>query len=46
MKEKQAIYIADLITDIVKHREEALDRVREAVIELCREFPLYENDIL
>ncbi len=46
MKEEQAIYIADLITDIVKHREEALDRVREAVIKLCREFPLYENDIL
>ena len=46
MKEKQVSYIADLITDIVKHREEALDRVREAVIELCREFPLYENDIL
>lgn len=46
MKEEQAIYIADLITDIVKHREEALDRVRDAVIKLCREFPLYENDIL
>ena len=46
MKEKEAVYIADLITDIVKNREAAVDRVKEAVIALCRAFPLYENDIL
>ena len=46
MKEKEAVYIADLITDIVKNREAAVERVKEAVVELCRSFPLYENDIL
>jgi len=46
MKEKEAIYIADLISDIVKNREAAVDRVRAAVADLCKSFPLYENDIL
>ena len=46
MKEKEAEYIADLITDIVKNREEAVERVKAAVIKLCKDFPLYENDIL
>ena len=46
MKEEDAVYIADLISDIVKNREAAVDRVKEAVIALCKKYPLYENDIL
>ncbi len=46
MKEKDAAYIADLITDIIENREAAVERVKKAVIELCKKFPLYENDIL
>ncbi len=46
MKEEDCIYIADLITDIIKHREEAVERVKNAVIALCEKYPIYENDIL
>ena len=46
MKEEDCIYIADLITDIIKHREEAVPRVKEAVIALCKKHPIYENDVL
>ena len=46
MKEKEAIYIADLITEIIENRENAVERVKKAVIELCEKFPLYANDIL
>lgn len=45
MKEAEAIYIADLITDIIKNRAEAVERVKEAVVALCKKFPLYEGDI-
>ena len=45
MKEEEAIYIADLITDIIKNRAEAVERVKEAVVALCKKFPLYEGDI-
>ncbi len=46
MKEEDCVYIADLITDIIKNREEALPRVSEAVAGLCKKYPIYENDIL
>ena len=46
MKEEDCIYIADLITDIIKNREAAVARVRDAVIALCEKYPIYENDIL
>ena len=46
MKEADCIYIADLITDIIKHREEAIERVKAAVIALCEKYPIYANDIL
>ena len=46
MKEEDCIYIADLITDIIKHREEAVERVKEAVVALCKKYPIYENDVL
>ncbi|MBO4479688.1 MAG: serine hydroxymethyltransferase [Clostridia bacterium] len=46
MKEADCVYIADLITDVIKNREEALPRVSKAVAELCKKYPIYENDIL
>ena len=46
MKEADCIYIADLITDIIKNREAAVERVKAAVIALCEKYPIYENDIL
>ena len=46
MKEEDCVYIADLITDVIKNREEALPRVSEAVAGLCKKYPIYENDIL
>ena len=46
MKEEDCIYIADLITDIIKNREEAVERVKQAVIALCEKYPIYANDIL
>ena len=45
MKEADCVYIADLITDVIKNREEALPRVSKAVAELCKKYPIYENDI-
>lgn len=46
MKEKEAELIADLITEIIQKREEAVEKVKKAVHELTVKFPLYENDIL
>ena len=46
MKEEDCIYIADLITDIIKNREAAVERVKEAVLALCEKYPIYQNDIL
>lgn len=46
MKEEDCVYIADLITDIIKHRGEAVERVKEAVVALCEKYPIYANDIL
>ena len=46
MKEEDCVYIADLITDIIKNREAAVTRVRDAVIALCEKYPIYQNDIL
>ena len=46
MKEEDCVYIADLITDIIKNRAEAVERVKNAVIALCEKYPIYANDIL
>ena len=46
MKEEDCVYIADLITDIIKNRAEAVERVKSAVIALCEKYPIYANDIL
>ncbi|MBO4472480.1 MAG: serine hydroxymethyltransferase [Clostridia bacterium] len=46
MKEEDCVYIADLITDIIKHREAAVERVKAAVIALCEKFPIYAGDVI
>ncbi len=46
MGEAQAVEIADLVTDVIVKREEAIDEVTERVQALCAEFPVYENDVI
>ena len=46
MKEEDCVLIADLITDIIKRREEAVPEVAKAVAALCEKYPIYANDIL
>lgn len=41
MKEKEMIIIADLISDIIKNGEDAVERTKEKVKALCLAFPLY-----
>lgn len=46
MKEGEAVEIADLVTEVICRREEAVPSVSERVAALCAKFPIYENDIL
>ncbi len=46
MKEEEAVEIADLVTEVIRRREEAVPSVSERVAALCAKFPIYENDIL
>ncbi len=46
MKEAEASKIADLVTDVIRGREEAVKGVSEKVAALCEKFPIYANDIL
>jgi glycine hydroxymethyltransferase len=46
MKENEAVTIADLVTDIIIKKEEAVEEVSARVAALCEAFPLYANDIL
>ncbi len=46
MKEAEASEIADLVTDVIRGREEAVKGVTEKVAALCEKFPIYANDIL
>ena len=46
MKEREAVEIADLVTEVIRRREEAVPSVSERVAALCAKFPIYENDIL
>lgn len=41
IKVPQSELIADLITDVVKNKEAAVESVKKQVIELCHQFPLY-----
>ena len=46
MKEGEAVENADLVTEIIRKRESAVEAVSEKVASLCARFPVYENDIL
>ena len=46
MKEQEAIRIADLVTEVIWKKEEAIADVADKVHELCAAFPIYEGDIL
>ncbi len=46
MKEAEASEIADLVTDVIRGREEAVKGVSEKVAALCEKFPIYANDVL
>lgn len=46
MKEEEMAVIGDCIADIVFGREEMIESVKERAIELCKRFPIYQNDIL
>mgnify|MGYP002627033763 CR=1 FL=1 len=45
MRENEMRRIASMITDVIKGGEEAVPAVRQKVIELTSEFPLYEGII-
>ena len=42
MKEKEMIEIADIITDIIKNKEQAVERSKTKVLNLCKNFPVYK----
>lgn len=46
MKEPQMVQIADMIADIVKDGESAIEDVKNKVIALCDEFPIYKDAVL
>ncbi len=46
MKEDEAKEVADLVTEVIRKRESALERVSQKVAALCSKFPIYQNDIL
>ena len=41
MKEEQMFEIADIITDIIKNGESAVERSKQKVLALCNKFPVY-----
>ena len=45
LKELEMLEIADLITDIIRNKENAAERVKAKVLTMCERFPLYPNDI-
>lgn len=45
MKEEQCVYIADLVTELIKGGEDKVETVRDKVIVLCEQFPLYSGNL-
>ena len=45
MKEEQCVYIADLVTELIKGGEGKVETVRDKVIALCEQFPLYSGNL-
>jgi len=46
MKEPEMVIIGEIIADIIKNKEEALERSDKKVLELTQRFPLYKDDII
>lgn len=46
MKEDEMVIIGNCIADIVDEKETAISKVSKVVGDLCKKFPLYENDIM
>lgn len=46
MKEAQMVQIADMIADIVENGESAIEGVKNKVISLCDEYPIYKDVVL
>ena len=46
MKEGEAVEIAQLVTEIIRGKEEAIPAVSKKVAALCEKFPIYANDII
>lgn len=46
MKEGEATEIADLVTEIIRGKEGAVEAVAKKVAALCAKFPIYEHDIM
>jgi glycine hydroxymethyltransferase len=46
MKEPEMVIIGEIIADIIKNKEEALERSSAKVLELTEKFPLYKDDII
>lgn len=42
MKQKEMIVIADIISDIINNKEQAVERSKQKVAELCKQFPVYK----
>jgi len=46
MKEPEMVIIGEIIADLIKNKEEALERSSAKVLKLTQDFPLYADDIL
>ncbi len=46
MCEDEAVKIADLVTEVIRDREDAIPSVSEKVRILCERFPIYEGDVM
>lgn len=46
MKEPQMVQIADMITKVVREKENAVEEVKAQAIALAGKFPIYENDVI
>lgn len=45
MKEDEAEYIADLMTELIKGGEDVLAEIKDKVIGLCKKYPIYDGEL-
>jgi len=46
MKEKEMDIIGDCVADVIYEKENAVEAVKEKVIALCKQYPIYQNDVI